>query len=203
MENLVSVALAFTAVAVSPGPANIATMTIAMRHGRKKSWLFGMGLSLGLAIWGLIAATGLGAILQSSLYLLMMMKIAGGLYLIYLAFQSARTAKNGASDDVKTIKEGRWFLRGLLLNLSNPKAVIAWMATLSMGMDVNSSSAYVVMATSLCIAIGICNYTLYALAFSFPGVMAAYKRFSRMIEGAIAGLFAIAGFSLIRSAFSR
>jgi len=91
----------------------------------------------------------------------------------------------------------------LMLNLSNPKAVVAWMAALSMGLGVGDNTGHVIAATFVCMALGFLNYASYAMAFSLPGFMAGYRRLRRWIDGAVAGLFAIAGFGLIRSAFSR
>ncbi|WP_180900964.1 LysE family translocator [Martelella soudanensis] len=201
LPNIVVIALAFLVVAVSPGPANIATATLSMRYGRGVGVRFGLGLATGLAFWGVVAATGMGALLQGSIYFLTALKIVGGLYLLWLAIQSARSAVRGGQETTAGNAAGRWFRRGLLLNLSNPKAVLAWMAALSMGAE--AGGHMVVSATALCMLIGLANYMFYALIFSLSGAMAAYRRLKRLLEGAVAGLFAMAGFSLLRSAFTR
>lgn len=203
METLLSISLAFFIVTVSPGPANIAVATVSMQFGRRDGLLFGVGLSFGLAFWGLIAATGMGAVLQGSAHLLVALKVFGGLYLLWLAFNSGRAALKKKNPIEKTAREGRWFMRGLMLNLSNPKAVVAWMAALSMGMGSGDGSGHVIAATLLCIALGFLNYTIYAMAFSLSGFMAGYQGMRRWIDGVVAGLFAIAGFGLIRSALTR
>lgn len=92
MFSLFSIGLAFFVIAISPGPANISNAMVAMSQGRKISLIYGAGLSIGLVFWGIIAASGLGIILQSSIYLLMTLKIFGGLYLIWIAFLSAKEA---------------------------------------------------------------------------------------------------------------
>ena len=89
------------------------------------------------------------------------------------------------------------------MNLSNPKAVVAWMAALSMGLGADDNSWDVTAATLVCVALGFVNYAGYAIAFSLPGFMAGYRRLRRWIDGVDAGLFAIAGMGLIRSVFSR
>ena len=203
MENILSVALAFFVVTVSPGPANIAVATVAMSAGRKNGLLFGAGLSFGLACWGIVAATGMGAVLQGSVHLLFALKIFGGMYLLWLAFQSGRAALKKTVSVRDTPSKGRWFTRGLLLNLSNPKAVVAWMAALSMGLGVGDNNGHLTTATLVCIALGFLNYATYAMAFSMPGFMVGYKRLRRWIDGIAAGLFAVAGIGLIRSTFSR
>jgi len=203
MTDFAPIILAFFIVSASPGPATIATATVSMRFGRREGLLFGCGLSLGLAFWGVVAASGLGAILQTSAHLLMVMKLIGGGYLLWLAFQSGRDALRGTDSSVIPVERGRWFKRGLLLNLSNPKAVVAWMAALSMGMGADTGGHQVLLATTICAVLGLVIYTAYALAFSLPHFMAGYRRFQRWIDGVVAGLFVLAGLGLIRSAFDR
>ena len=110
--SLASTAGAFFIVAVSPGPATISNSAIAMTHGRRISLIYGAGLSAGLAFWGVIAATGMGAVLQGSLYLLMVLKVLGGLYFLWLAYQSARSAWYPAAPVTSVVAQRRWFIRG-------------------------------------------------------------------------------------------
>ena len=201
--GLLSVSAAFFVVAASPGPATLAAATVSMSAGRKNGMQFGIGLSLGLAFWGLIAATGMGAVLQASTIALAALKIFGGAYLLWLAFRSFRSAQWESAEISKTHFDGKWFKRGLLLNLSNPKAVVAWIATLALGVSHENGSLQVVAATSLCIALGFLIYTGYVLTFSTYGAMDVYSRLHKWIDGTVAGLFALAGLGLIKSAFSR
>lgn len=201
--DLLSIAVAFSIVTVSPGPANIALATVAMGSGRKQGLLFGAGLGVGLAFWGLVAATGMGAILQASEVLLTGLKIMGGLYLLWLALQSARSAMRTTPAHVEKPLAGRWFAKGLILNLSNPKAVVAWMAALSMGLGEGDFAIQLVIATLICIALGFLNYLGHAFAFSLSGPMTAYQNVRRWIDGLVSALFAVAGFGLIKSAFAR
>lgn len=194
---------AFVVVAAAPGPATLALATVAMRTGRGPGLRFGLGLSAGLAFWGLVAAAGLGALLQASAQALTVLKLLGGAYLLWLAVGAARSAWKGTDDDAAKTGRSAWFRQGLLLNLSNPKAVLAWMATLSLGLDAQGGVAQVMIFTALCSGAGCAIYAVYALAFSVGGVRAGYQRARRWIDAAAAGLFALAGFGLIRSALSR
>mgnify|MGYP001255933584 CR=1 FL=1 len=199
LTSLLTIAIAFFIAAASPGPATFAVATVSMHSGRKSGLFFGAGLALGLAVWGLVAATGLGAILQASSYALSVLKLVGGAYLLWLASMSARSAMVKADMSVppkSTRHHG--FRHGLVLNLSNPKAVIAWMA---LGLDDGGSAAQVMLATGTCMVLGLAIYMLYALVFSTSGAMALYRKTRRWIDGAVAGLFAAAGIGLIRSAF--
>ena len=201
--SLLSTGLAFFVIAVSPGPATISNATIAMSYGRKPSLIYGAGLSPGLFFWGLIAASGMGAVLQSSLYLLMTLKVLGGLYLLWLAFLSARSAYKPSIEQKVVADQKRWFLRGLLLNISNPKTVIAWMAALSVGLNANDDIYAIAAAVAVCVFVGFLTNALYSILFSINGMMKGYQHCQRWVSGTVAGLFTVAGFGLIRSAFAK
>ena len=202
MFDLLPVAAAFLVVAVSPGPANLALAGIALRDGRRAAMLFAAGLALGLAAWGVVAATGIGALLQASATALTVMKLAGGLYLLWLALGAARSAaRPGAPAPSRGVRAP--FLAGLMLNLSNPKAVAAWMAALSMGLGAGDEAGTLALATVLCALIGLGNYVGHALLFSLPGPTAVYARCRRGVEAAMAALFALGGLALLRSALVR
>ena len=98
--SLFSSGIAFFVIAVSPGPANISNATIAMSKGRRTSLIYGAGLSTGLVFWGIVAASGMGAILQNSVYLLMALKIFGGLYLLRLAYLSVKETMKSNSANI-------------------------------------------------------------------------------------------------------
>ena len=201
IASLSTIAVTFFIVTVSPGPATISNATIAMRFGRKTGLSYGAGLSCGLAFWGVIAASGTGAILQGSLYLLMLLKISGGLYLLWLAFLSAQAAWNSEDDSAATSSDRNWFLQGLLLNLSNPKAVLAWMAALSIGLNSSDGFYKVALATVVCIVVGFVVYAIYSFLFSVRSMMRAYHHCRRWVQAVMAGLFGLAGTGLIRSSF--
>lgn len=203
LDSYLTIAAAFLIVTVSPGPANLALATVAMHSGRRAGLFFGLGLSVGLAFWGAVAATGLGVLVQGTATLLTLLKLFGGAYLLWLALQSGRSAVRKSDATKIAAQNGAWFWRGLLLNLSNPKAVVAWMAALAMGLGQETNAHAVAGATLMCAGLGLANYTGYALTFSLPGFMAGYRRWRRWIDGVAAGLFALAGFSLVRSALSR
>lgn len=203
LTTLLTVGVAFWVIAASPGPANISNAAIAMRYGRRASVTYGLGLSVALVFWGVLAATGMGAVLQASAWLLTALKLLGGCYLLWLAWQSGRQALSPAGKDMAPIGAGRWFWRGVILNLSNPKSVIAWMAALSMGLNPSDTLLSVVLTTLVCVAVAFLNNLSYSLVFSMGGMMAVYRRCRRWIDGASAALFASGGLALIRSAASK
>lgn len=199
VEALAAPLAAFFVAAASPGPATLAVAATAMARGTRAALVFGLGLSLGLAFWGVVAAAGLGALLVQSAMALFVLRLLGGAYLIYLAWQSARSAlapripPNAASAG----GEGRLFRRGLFLNLGNPKAVLAWMAVLALGVGPASGTAALSATTLVCALTGAAIYAAYALAFARPAIRAAYRAGRRAIDAAVAACFGYAGARLI------
>jgi len=199
--GLLSAVLAFAVVAASPGPANLAAAGVAMAAGRAKGMRFALGLALGLFFWGVLAAIGMGAILQSTGWALTGLKIAGGLYLLWLGFQSLCAARSPDTTIAARRAPRRLFWSGLMLNLSNPKAVFAWMATLSLGVG-GAGQGYLLLIL-LCGLIGLVNYIGWVAFFSTGLMMRAYLRGRRWIEATVGLLLGGAGVSLLRSSSSQ
>lgn len=87
--------------------------------------------------------------------------------------------------------------------MSNPKAVLAWMATLSVGLKSNDNIYVVGISVVVCIELAFIVNALYSMLFSIGGMMRGYQRCRRWVDGTAVGLFTIAGVGLIRSAFVR
>lgn len=198
---LATAAVAFFVAAAAPGPATVATAATAMAQGRAAALAFGAGLSLGLAMWGLAAALGLGALLIHSSVAMTVLRLLGGAYLLYLAFRAARSALSSAP--ITPPAEARlarpWMLarRGFLLNASNPKAVLAWVAVLALGLPAGTGAAQLWAAFAVCAVLGALVYAGYALAFSLAPLRAGYARARRGVEAATALVFGAAGARLI------
>ena len=91
-EQLLLVYTAYVMAAASPGPANMAIMGIAMSKGRAPAMVLAAGIVTGSLFWAVLAATGISTVLSAYAGALTALKIAGGLYLLYLAYRSARSA---------------------------------------------------------------------------------------------------------------
>ncbi|CTQ50054.1 LysE family translocator [Jannaschia donghaensis] len=200
---MIEILAAFALVTFAPGPANLAVGLVAMAHGPRPSLRMAVGLASGLAIWGGIAALGLGTLLAGSEAALTVLRVFGGAYLLWLGWKAARTAWSPAVGAARVSALAKPFRTGLLLNLSNPKAVLAWMAALAMGLGPETGGGFVALATGLCALIGLANYLCWSLLLSRGPVRRGYARSARWIDGIAAGMFAVAGVGLIRQGLAR
>ena len=92
--------LAYTAYFIgtaSPGPSNLAIMSIAANHGRKAALAFAFGVVSGSMFWATFAKLGISAALVAYSQFIFAVKIFGGLYLLWLAFKSGRKALSSAA----------------------------------------------------------------------------------------------------------
>jgi len=209
--HIAGILLAYSVLIVgimSPGPAVIAIIGTAMERGRTQGVYLASGVVCGSAFWGISAALGMAAILTKFATALWVIKIIGGLFLLWLAFKSLRSAlyPSTAPDPKRAAKQGtprRMWMTGFLIHLTNPKAIIAWVATIALGVT-ETSPLWVSFAIVLGgIVISTIGNLGYALIFSTKPVAAAYLRAKRPIEGLFAAFFGFAGFKLLTSKLSQ
>ena len=121
--------LAAILIAVSPGPGAATIMSTGLRHGYWTTLRTILGLQSALLIQLGVAAAGLGALLSTSTTAFNVMKVLGAGYLIWLGIQKWRDAPRQIEDQNTDAPRGL-FMQGLLVNLTNPKAVV-FMAALT------------------------------------------------------------------------
>ena len=114
---------AATLVIVAPGPDTLLVTRNVFRRGRQGGLVTGAGTITGLALWSVAAALGLSALLAASEVGYNVVRVAGGLYLIWLGVQSLRShgAVAAAPTEAPAMPMHRAYLSGLLSNLLNPK----------------------------------------------------------------------------------
>jgi threonine/homoserine/homoserine lactone efflux protein len=204
LPGLILAYSAFLLAIASPGPNVLAILGTSMASGRKAGLALALGIAAGSFCWAMLTFSGLSALLASYAEALAIIKIAGGMYLLLLAVKALRSA--AATRDIETAAHAvdrinlfRYFQRGLLVQMTNPKAALAWIAIFSLGLQTNAPSwvgISLVLGTSL---LSLLIHLLYALAFSTEVMARAYGRARRWIQAALGGLFAFAGIKLLLS----
>lgn len=203
LYQLLLVYATYLIATASPGPSNMAIMGVAMSQGRASALALALGVTTGSLFWAVLAATGVSAILASYAEALFIIKVAGGLYLLYLACKAARSARapRRPAPEAGGATANAWQLyrRGVLLHLTNPKAVLAWIAIMSLGLRADSPSYTFPAIVMGCAVLGLFVFGGYAVVFSTPLMVRAYQRSRRWIEGILSAAFAYAGIRLLLS----
>lgn len=205
-QQIVIVYATYLVATFSPGPSNMAIMATAMRDGRRCALALAAGVVTGSLFWALVAAAAMSAVLTVEAQALSVLKIAGGAYLIYLAVRAGRSALRpgsmGSAPGHRSASRApcrTLYGQGVLMHMGNPKAMLAWLAILSLGVGAGVSTAELSVAVGGCALIGILVFGGYALLFSTAWMIALYARCRRWIEGTLAVVFAAAGMRLLWS----
>lgn len=129
-------------VAITPGPDILLTLRTALKHGFFASFRTLCGIATGWLIYLAVLYFGFAHILKGDLAQIAL-GIFGGIYLFYLAFLLFRTKQNDIdfsdlsheSNSHKSRTGG--YLKGLIINLSNPKAIIFFSVIVAPFMEKN------------------------------------------------------------------
>ena len=191
--------------AASPGPSNMRIMSVAMHQGRRPALMLAAGVISGSFFWGSMAATGVSAVIVQYAEALIVLKVIGGAYLLFLASKACRSALTSnerfANELSSAPKASGWKLyqRGLLMHLTNPKAILSWIATMTLGLGPEATTSTVAIILAGCAVLSVTIFGGYAVVFSTAPMVRAYQKARRWIEGALAMVFAGAGLRLLFS----
>lgn len=207
LPYLPGIGLAYTVFLVSmisPGPNLLAVLGTSMAEGRISGVFLALGVAAGSLIWGLLGLTGLTALLTLYAQALTVMKIAGGLYLLWLAYKAFRSAMTAVELTAKAVDAGsdqrryfRFALRGFAIQMTNPKAALAWIAIISVGMQDGAPLAVGLAIVLGCALLSVTVYCAYAVAFSTQRVVRLYARGRRGIQAGLGVIFSFAGLRLL------
>ena len=181
----------------SPGPATLAISGAAMRHGRRAGLATGFGVWCGSAIWGVAAALGVSALMLSYGWVAETLRIAAALYLIWLGYKSLRGAIRPSPRIEAAPPASRAFLRGLLIHLTNPKAILSWGAVYAVALPSGAPWVEVWGVFAALSSVSALVFLGYGALFAAAPIRRGYARAGRWIEGAFGLLFGAAGVSLL------
>ncbi len=118
-------------LALSPGPDNIFVLTQSALSGPQAGLIVTVGLCSGLIVHTTAVALGVAVIFQTSSLAFAALKMAGALYLLYLAWQafSAGSSVLG-TDERPAVQRRKLYFRGVVMNVTNPKVSIFFLAFL-------------------------------------------------------------------------
>ncbi|AHG20445.1 threonine transporter [Chania multitudinisentens RB-25] len=197
-----TVAMVHLVALMSPGPDFFFVSQTAVSRSRREAMMGVIGISLGVMVWAGVALLGLNLILQKMAWLHQIIMVGGGLYLCWMGWQLLRSARAQKGQTAPTAnivlpKPGRSFIRGLLTNLSNPKAVIYFGSVFSLfvGEDVGAAARWGLFM--LITGETFVWFSLVAVVFALPAMRRGYQRLVKWIDGVAGVLFTGFGLHLI------
>lgn len=156
--TLAAFALTALLIELTPGPNMVYLAILTLSEGRRAGFAAVAGVALGLFIIGLITALGLSALVLNSPALYQVFRWGGVFYLLWLAWGGWHDAGISPDRAVSANERARYFVRGLVTNLLNPKAGVFYIAVLPSFVDpvrplvpqaMLLSAVFVVIATAI------------------------------------------------------
>lgn len=130
-ETILLFVSASTLLALAPGPDNLFVLAESMRRGARAGIMVTLGLMTGLIVHTTAVALGVAVIFQTSQLAFDLLKYIGAGYLLYLALLSFRaTGRSRLSDTREALTVGQLYRRGIIMNVTNPKVSIFFLAFL-------------------------------------------------------------------------
>jgi threonine/homoserine/homoserine lactone efflux protein len=187
---LVSIGLIQLLAVISPGPSFLITARTAVAQSRTDGLKVALGLGAGTVIWSGAALLGLNAVFHAIPLLFMGMKIAGALFLLYIAWMIFAHA----ADPLKIEAEGERvplanpFLKGFLTQIANPKVAV-FFGSIFIAMLPAQVPLWMTLALILIVTFNeVWWYSVVALFFGSGPVRSAYLKAKAWIDR-VAGLF--------------
>ena len=199
-----TVALVHIIALMSPGPDFFFVSQTAVSRSRKEALMGVLGITCGVMVWAGVALLGLHLIIEKMAWLHTIIMVGGGLYLCWMGYQMLRGAlkKSDApapEPQVELARSGRSFLKGLLTNLANPKAIIYFGSVFSLFVGDNGGTGERWGIFLLIVLETLTWFTVVASLFALPAMRRGYQRMAKWIDGIAGTLFAGFGIHLIIS----
>src|SRR6476620_9416120 len=189
-------------LSISPGPAVLYVLSRAIRCGPGKSVWASWGILSANAMYFILSATSLGAVIVASYKLFFLIKWIGAAYLIYLGVSSflGKNSVLSLPEEKTDSRSGFRILRdGFLLQASNPKAILFFTAILPQFIDAHHNVAFQILI------LGISSILVeFAILFTYGQLAgrvlstARNPRFEKLTNRIGGSLLVLAGVGLAR-----
>lgn len=117
-------------LAIAPGPDNLFVLTQSAMYGWQAGIMIVLGLCTGLLAHTAAVVAGVAVLIQTSDLAFTALKVAGALYLMYLAWQAFRAGASELAAPAGRRSGIALYRRGIIMNVTNPKVSIFFLAFL-------------------------------------------------------------------------
>lgn len=130
IEQLIPFIAASVLLTLTPGPDIIYVLIQSLVHGKKSGLVTALGLVSGILVHTTLVALGLALIIKQTPGIFNIIKVAGPLYLFFLAYQSykAEAILQFSTGSIPKKKSVQLFTQGFIMNIINPKVIIFFLA---------------------------------------------------------------------------
>ena len=130
---------------ITPGADTLYILGRGISQGRKSAIISALGISAGCLVHTILAAFGLSAILEKSIFAFNIVKWIGALYLIYLGIKSFKTKEIVFEnvENTQVISSKKIFFEGVVTNVLNPKVALFFLSFLPQFISTNNNYGFI------------------------------------------------------------
>jgi len=186
---------------LTPGPDTLYILGRSVAHGRRAGVASAFGISIGSVFHTCAAALGLSAILATSAWAFMFVKLAGAAYLIFLGVRALLENQHELAMPAHFKRRGAAaaFRQGIVTNILNPKVALFFLAFLPQFIDANAPSktiAFVVLGLTFVTTGTIWCLVLAWFSSAFSARLRANGTMTDLLNRAVGSLFIFLGLRL-------
>jgi threonine/homoserine/homoserine lactone efflux protein len=197
--TLATISFVHLLAVMSPGPSFLITARTAVARSRGDGIKVALGLGAGTIIWSAAALLGLNFLFHQFHWLFIGMKVAGAVFLLWIAFQIFRHATDPVEMNEGADKENGHgpLLRGFLIQLSNPKVAV-FFGSIFIAMLPGEVPGWMIAALIAIVTMNeIVWYSLVSLFFGSSPVRRFYLIAKRWIDRATGAFLGVLGLRLL------
>ncbi len=190
----------FALTFLGPGPNLLVVVQSGLSAGRAAGIAAGLGVAAGDAIYAALGLLGMAAIIGESGGLFTAIKVAGGLYLLWLAWKMLRGGSELQLDQAPRASFAmptNLFLRGLVTDLANPQTVLFFASIFAVTLTATTPAWAKVLSWVGIVAASALWRCALSLVFSRERMRSAYARWQQAIERLAGVAFAAFGAKLL------
>ncbi|MET9000094.1 LysE family transporter [Amycolatopsis sp. NPDC004169] len=192
--TLGTVLLAYLLAAVSPGPNFVLIAHTAAAGTRRAAVAVALGVVAAGGLLASVAVFGLGAVLAREPWLATALRVVCGAYLAWLGLRLWLTARN--AETAPPDAHGSAFRRGVLSNLTNPKAAAFFGSVLTATLPPSEPTAVKAAAVALIVAASAAWHLSVALLFSSPTTQRWYTHAKPALNRVVGTVLVVLGVTL-------
>jgi len=146
---------------ISPGPAMMFVLQQSQKNGMKAGLVAALGIEVGVFIYVILTAFGVSAVFKEYPSVYTGLQLIGAAYLLYIAYLSwpRRNASSGSTTESRRNHKGT-FLKGVLINLTNPKIALFFLSLIPQFVPQGSNAM---------------TFVLYGLIFNVGGILVNFS----------------------------
>lgn len=197
--TLATIGLIHLLAVMSPGPSFLVTARTAVARSRADGIKVALGLGAGSVVWSAAALLGLNLLFREFHWLFVGMKVAGALFLLWIAFQIVRHADDPVelNEGAKLASARNPLLHGFLTQISNPKVVV-FFGSIFVAMLPGAAPGWMIVALIAIVTVNeIAWYSLVSLFFGSSPVRRVYLVAKRWIDRATGAFLGLLGLRLL------